>query len=42
VRRAALVHDVLIALSPRSLMATLVAANTGDFLAIRKIRVFSL
>lgn len=40
--RAALVHDVLIALSARSVGATLVTANAGDFLAIQKLRDFSL
>jgi predicted nucleic acid-binding protein len=42
VRRAALVHDVLIALSARSIGATLITANPGDFVAIRKLTDFSL
>jgi len=42
IRRAALVHDVLIALSARSIGAMLITANPDDFVAIRKITDFSL
>src|SRR5262249_7676408 len=41
-RRAALVHDVLIALTCRSLGATLYTTNGADFEAIRAIRDFRL
>jgi predicted nucleic acid-binding protein len=42
VRRAALVNDVLIALTARQIGATLYTVNAGDFAAIRRIRDFSL
>ncbi len=42
VRRASLVHDVLIALTARTIGATLVTADAGDFEAIRTLRRFSL
>lgn len=42
-RRASLVaHDVLIALSARSIGATVVTQNASDFEAIRSVRRFSL
>jgi predicted nucleic acid-binding protein len=37
-----IVNDVLIALSARSIGATVVTSNVGDFLAIRAIRPFKL
>jgi predicted nucleic acid-binding protein len=42
VRRAALVNDVLIALTARSIGATLYTADRGDFEAIRRVRDFAL
>ena len=42
VRHAALVNDVLIALSARRLGATLYTANADDFTAIRRVRDFNL
>ena len=42
VRRAALVNDVLIALTARQIGATLYTANGDDFVAIRRVRDFSL
>lgn len=42
VRQAALVNDVLIALTARRLGATVYTANAGDFLAIRRVRKFDL
>jgi predicted nucleic acid-binding protein len=42
VRRASLVHDVLIALTARTIGARLVTADAGDFEAIRALRRFSL
>jgi len=42
VRHAALVNDVLIALSARQAGATLYTANGEDFAAIRRIRAFNL
>jgi predicted nucleic acid-binding protein len=42
VRSAALVNDVLIALTARSLGATVVTANTSDFRAIRTVEDFAL
>ncbi|MGH7805186.1 MAG: type II toxin-antitoxin system VapC family toxin [Candidatus Binatia bacterium] len=42
VRRASLVNDVLIALTARSLGATLYTGDVGDFPAIREVRAFSL
>jgi len=42
VRQAALVNDVLIALTARWLGATLYTANGDDFAAIRRVRDFSL
>jgi tRNA(fMet)-specific endonuclease VapC len=42
VRRASLVHDVLIALTARAIGAKLVTVNVGDFQAIRALRPFSL
>jgi len=42
IRRASLVNDVLIALTARSLGATVVSANASDFEAIYKTHHFSL
>jgi predicted nucleic acid-binding protein len=42
VRRASLVNDVLIALTARSLGATLYTADGEDFKAIRRVRDFAL
>lgn len=42
VRHAALVNDVLIALTTRQIGATLYTANGDDFSAIRRIRDFNL
>ena len=42
IRRASLVHDVLIALTARTLGATLHTTNATDFEAIRNLREFPL
>ncbi len=42
VRRASLVHDVLIALSARAIGATLYTSDRADFEAIRSVRRFEL
>lgn len=42
VRRASLVNDVLIALTARSIGATLYTTDRGDFEAIRRVRDFAL
>jgi predicted nucleic acid-binding protein len=42
VRRASLVNDVLIALTARTMGATLCTADAGDFEAIRRVRAFAL
>jgi predicted nucleic acid-binding protein len=42
VRRASLVNDVLIALTARSIGATLYTADPDDFQAIRRVRDFAL
>jgi len=42
VRSAAFVNDVLIALTARSIGATVVTSNLGDFEAIRQIDAFAL
>ncbi len=42
IRRASLVHDVLIALTARTLGATLYTTNATDFEAIHNLRDFSL
>jgi len=42
VRRAALVNDLLIALTARDLGATVYTADAGDFEAMRAVRDFSL
>jgi predicted nucleic acid-binding protein len=42
VRRASLVNDVLIALTARTMGATLCTADAGDFEAIRRVRDFAL
>jgi predicted nucleic acid-binding protein len=42
VRRASLVNDVLIALTARSIGATLYTADAEDFESIRRVRDFSL
>jgi predicted nucleic acid-binding protein len=42
VRRASLVNDVLIALTARSMGATLYTADAEDFESIRQVRDFSL
>jgi len=42
VRSAAFVNDVLIALSARSIGATVVTSNVRDFEAIRRIEPFAL
>lgn len=42
VRRASLVHDVLIALSARAIGAAVVTADAGDFEAIRRVDGFDL
>jgi predicted nucleic acid-binding protein len=42
VRRASLVNDVLIALTARSIGATLYTADAEDFESIRQVRDFSL
>lgn len=41
-RRASLVHDVLIALTARSIGATVFTRDAVDFAAIRAVRAFSL
>ncbi len=41
-RSGSLVNDVLIALSARSIGATVVTNNTSDFAAIRDVRAFKL